>query len=49
MKYGIVLIFCSTLLSSFPVSAQSYEAQQLLLDWGKLAQMKGILKDMKEG
>ncbi len=29
--------------------AQSYEAQQLLLDWTKLAQMKGILKDMKEG
>ena len=26
-----------------------YEAQQLLLDWEKLSQMKGILKDMKEG
>ena len=29
--------------------AQSYEAQQLLLDWTKLSQLKGILKDMKEG
>ena len=49
MKYITVLIFFCILLSSIHVSAQSYEAQQLLLDWGKLAQMKGILKDMKEG
>ena len=49
MKYGIVFIFFCVLLSSIHVSAQSYEAQQLLLDWGKLEQMKGILKDMKEG
>jgi hypothetical protein len=31
------------------VSAQSYEAQQLLLDWEKLTQMKQILSDMKTG
>jgi hypothetical protein len=31
------------------VSAQSQEAQQLLLDWEKLTQFKKILKDMKDG
>ena len=45
----IIVIWCCFLLQTNNVSAQSYEAQQLLLDWGKLAQMKGILKDMKEG
>ena len=32
-----------------PVKAQSFEAQQLLLNWEKLAQMKNILSDMKKG
>lgn len=30
-------------------SAQSYEVQQLLLDWTKLTQMKQILSDLKTG
>jgi hypothetical protein len=30
-------------------TAQSYEVQQLLLDWAKLTQMKQILADMKTG
>ena len=49
MKYRIVFVFFLIIWGSIQVSAQSYEAQQLLLDWGKLVQMKGILKDMKEG
>ena len=49
MKYCIAFVFFSLLWGGSAVSAQSYEAQQLLLDWSKLAQMKGILKDMKEG
>ena len=49
MKYRIVFVFFLIMWGSTGASAQSYEAQQLLLDWGKLAQMKGILKDMKEG
>lgn len=43
------MICCSLFAYVNCSSAQSYEAQQLLLDWAKLAQMKGILKDMKEG
>lgn len=45
-------IFFFFLLAAMPVSnlsAQSYEAQQLLLDWTKLSQLKGILTDMKKG
>lgn len=49
MKYCTVFVFSLIIWGGINVSAQSYEAQQLLLDWGKLAQMKGILKDMKEG
>ena len=49
MKYCIAIVFFWAVSGTIRVSAQSYEAQQLLLDWGKLAQMKGILKDMKEG
>ena len=49
MKYCIAIVFFWAVSGTTRVSAQSYEAQQLLLDWGKLAQMKGILKDMKEG
>lgn len=30
-------------------TAQSYEVQQLILDWEKLAQLKNILKDMYKG
>ena len=47
MKLIIVMILSYLIAST--ASAQSYEAQQLLLDWTKLAQMKGILQDMKEG
>lgn len=45
-------IFFFFLLATMPISklsAQSYEAQQLLLDWAKLSQLKGILSDMKKG
>ena len=49
MKYCITIVLFWAVSGTIRVSAQSYEAQQLLLDWGKLAQMKGILKDMKEG
>ena len=42
----LVLAFGFVQLS---VKAQSFEAQQLLLNWEKLAQMKNILSDMKKG
>ncbi|TKK66337.1 TerB family tellurite resistance protein [Ilyomonas limi] len=44
-----MIILCLLLAGIQQVAAQSYEAKQLLLDWSKLEQMKGILKDMKEG
>lgn len=34
---------------SHVANAQSYEVQQLILDWEKLAQLKNILKDMYKG
>lgn len=43
-----LLILCVCLLSKL-VSAQSQEAQQLLLNWEKLAQFKKILQNMKNG
>jgi hypothetical protein len=41
----IVLIYTS----SYSASAQSQEAQQLLLNWEKLAQLKAILQNMYDG
>jgi len=46
MVFVISLITC---LSISKVRAQTQEAQQLLLDWQKLAQMKNILNDMYKG
>jgi DNA repair ATPase RecN len=50
MKNGLVIL-CIGFIFIKPtvVSAQSQEAQQLLLDWEKLTQFKKILKDMKDG
>ena len=39
----VVIILC------FKVRAQSFEAQQLLLNWEKLAQLKEILENMYKG
>lgn len=44
----VLLMICIS-VSSFVAQAQSTEAQQLLLNWGKLAQFKKILQDMYEG
>lgn len=45
-----VLLFAGFLLSvQLNGRGQSYEVQQLLLDWTKLMQMKQILVDMKTG
>ena len=41
----IVLVWAS----SYSASAQSQEAQQLLLNWEKLTQLKAILENMYEG
>ena len=47
MKTVIVLMLCVGMhLTS---KAQSHEAQQLLLNWEKLAQLKGILRNMYKG
>jgi len=40
-----ILVFCAR----SPVSAQSQEAQQLILNVEKLSQLKNILRDMKRG
>jgi hypothetical protein len=45
-KVFVCLFFIGCL---YKVSAQSYEVQQLLLDWEKLTQMKQILSDLKTG
>ncbi len=44
-----IMIFCFAFSSCFHASAQSQEAQQLLLNVQKLAQLKQILKDMYKG
>lgn len=46
-KWILIVILCA--VSMGRTSAQSYEVQQLLLDWTKLTQMKRILSDMKTG
>lgn len=48
MKKLMTLILCLA-LSSGAASAQSHEAQQLLLNVEKLSQFKQLLKDMKKG
>ncbi len=45
----ILCIGFSVFLNPVFISAQSQEAQQLLLDWEKLMQFKKILQDMKDG
>lgn len=47
MKKIIVILIMSSL--ALPGKAQSDEAQQLLLNWQKLAQFKKILKNMYDG
>lgn len=49
MRALIVLIGFVTFSSFNTTIAQSYEAEQLLLDVQKLSQLKQILKDMKTG
>jgi len=44
-----MIILCFLLAGIKQAAAQSYETKQLLLDWSKLEEMRGILKDMKEG
>ena len=51
MKHILLLILLILLIcgSSNKVAAQSYEIQQLLLDVSKLAELKKILTDLKQG
>lgn len=49
MKKIVILLFLLGGIGTTTVIAQSYEVQQLLLDWEKLTQMKQILSDMKTG
>src|SRR6266498_4682866 len=46
-RFSIVLIIVS--LFCLSLKAQTFEAQQLLLDWEKLIQLKQILNDMYKG
>ncbi len=45
-KWTLILLLCGSLIK---VHAQAFELQQLILDIGKLAEMKRILSDMKTG
>ena len=47
MKRFLVIVLVCT--SSYSVSAQSQEVQQLLLNWEKLTQLKAILENMYDG
>jgi len=51
MKNFLIMLLFAFCLCAFVnnVSAQSYEAERLLLDVEKLTQMKSILSNMKEG
>lgn len=49
MKRKIILIGLVLNVCSFPVKAQEFEIEQLLLNVEKLAQFKQILQDMKDG
>jgi hypothetical protein len=48
-KLILITLTAGMLLRAAPASCQAFEAQQLLLDWAKLAQMKQILQDMYKG
>jgi hypothetical protein len=48
-KVRMLLFFVTTLSCCGYANAQSYEAQQLLLDWEKLMQLKEILNDLYKG
>lgn len=47
MRIAIILVL--SIGFSFQVKAQSHEAQQLLLNYEKLKQLKNMLSDMKKG
>jgi hypothetical protein len=47
MKKFLIIVLMSA--GSYSASAQSQEAQQLLLNWEKLTQLKAILQNMYEG
>lgn len=47
MRIAIILVL--SIGFSFQVNAQSHEAQQLLLNYEKLKQLKNMLSDMKKG
>lgn len=48
-KIKVMLLTVAVCFSCFTVKAQSYELQQLLLDWEKLMQLKEILNDLYKG
>lgn len=45
----IKYLFIVLLLSSTRTSAQSFDAQQLILDWQKLTELKSMLKELQQG
>ena len=45
----MIAVLVISILCSFQAKAQSYEAQQLLLDWEKLMQLKEILSHLYKG
>jgi hypothetical protein len=48
-KIRYLLIILGLTLGSARISAQSFDAQQLLLDWQKLTELKGILTQLQQG
>jgi len=51
MKRWIILVtvMCSVFFIPAKTNAQSFEIEQLILDWEKLAQLKNILSDLYKG
>jgi hypothetical protein len=49
MKMKCLLFILIICLGTSRIKAQSYDVQQLLLDWQKLTELKNILSEMKAG
>jgi hypothetical protein len=49
MKWKSMVFACLFGFGFMPAKSQSYEVQQLLLDWQKLSQLKNILNDLYKG
>jgi hypothetical protein len=49
MKINRLVIISLVCLGTFRTNAQSYDVQQLLLDWQKLTELRNILTELQQG